>query len=117
MFELRKSFTFESAHRLPLMPEGHKCGRLHGHSFKVTVVVRGELNDSGLVMDYADIKTIAKSTIDQLDHQYLNEIPGLENPSSEVLARWIHGRLKFLIPQLYQVIISETCTSECTYPV
>lgn len=117
MFELRKSFTFESAHKLPKMPSGHKCARLHGHSFKMTVVVRGELNIAGLVIDYADIKAIAKPIVDRVDHQYLNEIPGLENPSSEVIAQWFYKQLKPVLPMLYQIVISETCTSECTYPV
>ena len=117
MFEIRKSFRFESAHKLPQMPEGHKCARLHGHSFMATVVVRGELDQAGLVMDYGEVKTRVQPVIDRLDHQYLNEIPGLENPSSEVLAKWIFDQTKSLIPNLYQIIISETCTSECRYPV
>lgn len=118
VFELRKTLTFESAHRLPKMPEGHKCGRLHGHSFRVTFVVRGPLNEkTGLVLDYSDIKEIAEPWVKKLDHQFLNEIPGLENPSSEVLAQWFYNNLKERLPSLYQIVISETCTSECTYPV
>lgn len=117
MFELRKTFTFEAAHRLPKMPPGHKCGRLHGHSYRVTVVVRGDLRGDGLVMDFGEIKDIAKPIVDCLDHQFLNEIEGLDNPSSEVLAKWFFDRLKPTLPQLSQIIISETCTSECHYPV
>lgn len=117
MFELRKSLTFEAAHRLPGMPAGHKCARLHGHSFKATLVVRGDVNpETGVVIDYAVIKELAKPIIDGLDHQYLNEIEGLANPSSEVLAKWIYDRLANKIPGLWQVIVAETCTSECLYP-
>ena len=116
MFELRKTFTFEAAHKLPKMPSNHKCGRLHGHSYRVTVVVRGNLRSDGLVMDFGEIKEIAKPFVDKLDHQFLNEIEGLENPSSEVLAKWFYDELKPVLPQLAQIIISETCTSECHYP-
>ncbi len=117
MFELRKTFNFEAAHRLPKMPEGHKCGRLHGHSYKVTVVIRGNLKADGLVMDFGEIKDIAKPVVEELDHQFLNEIQGLDNPSSEVLAKWFYDRLKPKLSPLSQIIISETCTSECHYPV
>jgi queuosine biosynthesis protein QueD len=117
-FELRKSFTFESAHRLPHVPEGHKCGRLHGHSFKATLIVRGPLAPKlDWVLDYSEIKTAAKPLFEQLDHNYLNEIPGLENPTSEVLCKWIYQKLKPSLPYLHQVIVSETCTTECLFPV
>lgn len=116
-FELRKTLTFEAAHRLPHVPEGHKCGRLHGHSFSVTLVVQGALQSpSGWVIDYADIKAVAQPIIDQLDHYYLNDIPGLENPTAEILSRWIFDRLKKSLPSLAQVIVAETCTSESRYP-
>lgn len=118
LFELRKTLTFEAAHRLPHVPEGHKCGRLHGHSFQVTLVVRGPLTQKlDWVIDYSDIKAAAKPLIDRLDHYYLNEIPGLENPTAEVLSKWIFEKLKSAIPQLAQVIVAETCTSESRYPV
>ena len=117
-FELRKILSFEAAHSLPHVPKGHKCGRLHGHSFRVTVLVRGNLNEkTGWVVDYADIKEATQPLIDQLDHYCLNDIEGLENPTSEVLAAWIYARLKERLPSLSQVIVSETCTSECRYPV
>lgn len=118
LFEIKKSMTFESAHRLPHVPEGHKCGRLHGHSFKVTFVVRGPIDPRlGWVEDFSDLKRAVKPLIERLDHNYLNEIPGLENPTSEILARWIYQQAKSLIPQLYRVVIAETCTSESSYPV
>ena len=116
-FELRKTMTFESAHRLPHLPPDHKCSRLHGHSFSMTLVVRGPLDPSaGWVMDYSDLKKSAQPIIDQLDHHYLNEIEGLENPTSEILAKWVYDRLRSRLSALHQVIIAETCTTECTYP-
>lgn len=114
--ELRKTFQFEAAHRLPQVPPGHKCARLHGHSFSVEVVVEGPVDPVlGWVMDYADIKAAFRPLFDQLDHNYLNEIPGLENPTSEHVARWIWDRLKPSLPLLTQVVIAETCNSKCAY--
>ena len=114
--ELFKDFTFEAAHRLPNVPEGHKCARLHGHSFHVRVAVSGEVDPRlGWVMDFADIKAVVKPIIEELDHYYLNDIPGLENPTSENLAKWIWDRLYPNLPQLGRVEIRETCTSGCIY--
>ena len=114
--ELRKTFQFEAAHLLPHLPEGHKCRRLHGHSFRAEVVVEGECDPRlGWVMDYADISEHFKPLWDQLDHRYLNEVAGLENPTSEVLAVWIWTRLKPKLPQLTEVVVAETCTARCVY--
>jgi 6-pyruvoyltetrahydropterin/6-carboxytetrahydropterin synthase len=116
LMEIYKQFTFEAAHRLPNVPPGHKCARLHGHSFEVTVHVRGPLStDTGWVMDFADLKAVVKPVIDELDHYYLNEIAGLENPTSEVIARWIWRRLASMLPGLTQIVVRETCTSGCIY--
>jgi len=114
--EIFREFGFEAAHRLPNVPEGHKCARLHGHSFRVEVHVRGEVDPAlGWVMDFAEIKAACRPIIDRLDHYYLNEIEGLENPTSEVLARWIWARLKPALPALDRIVIRETCTSGCAY--
>lgn len=114
--ELFKEFTFEAAHRLPNVPPGHKCGRLHGHSFRVEVHVRGDVDPlTGWVMDFGDIKAAFQPLYDRLDHYYLNEIEGLENPTSEVLARWIWERLKPALPVLTRIVVRETCTSGCIY--
>ena len=114
--EIYKEFHFEAAHRLPNVPEGHKCARLHGHSFHVRLSVRGAAPEpSGWVMDFGEIKTAFKPIYDQLDHYYLNDIPGLENPTSENLARWIWQRLQPALPALSAVEIRETCTSGCIY--
>ena len=114
--ELRKSFQIEAAHRLTKVPPGHKCGRLHGHSFVIEVAVEGPLDPvMDWVMDYADIKAAFRPLYDQLDHNCLNDLPGLENPTSERLARWIWERLKPALPLLTEISIAETCTSRCIY--
>ncbi|MCC7248212.1 MAG: 6-carboxytetrahydropterin synthase QueD [Lysobacter sp.] len=114
--DIFKVFTLEAAHRLPNVPEGHKCARLHGHSFRVELHVSGEIGtDTGWVMDFGDIKAAFKPLYDRLDHHYLNEIEGLENPTSERLAVWIWERLKPALPALSEVVVHETCTSGCRY--
>jgi len=107
-----KVFQIEAAHRLPRVPEGHKCARLHGHSFRIEVHVAG-LPDphSGWVMDFADVKAAFAPLFEQLDHHYLNDIEGLDNPTSEMLARWIFQRLRERLPGLDKVVVHETCTS------
>ncbi|MFG1953700.1 6-carboxytetrahydropterin synthase QueD [Micromonospora sp. NPDC048830] len=113
--EIFREFTFEAAHRLPNVPEGHKCARLHGHSYRVTVHVSGDVDPhSGWVMDFGDLKKAVEPIRDSLDHYYLNDVPGLENPTSEVLARWIWDRLADSLP-LSAVAVRETCTSGCVY--
>ena len=99
---LFKDFTFEAAHRLPHVPEGHKCGRLHGHSFMVRLEITGEIDPhTGWIMDFAELKAAFKpTTYDRLDHYYLNDIHGLENPTSEVLAKWIWDQIKPVVPLL-----------------
>ena len=114
--DIFKRVTLEAAHRLPNVPAGHKCARLHGHSFQVEVHVAGPLHpDLGWVMDFADLKAAFRPLCEQLDHHYLNEIPGLENPTSERLAEWIWLRLKPELPLLSAVVVHETCTSGCRY--
>ena len=113
---ISKDFTFEAAHLLPNVPDGHKCARLHGHSFGVTVSVDGPVGETtGWVMDFGDLKTAWAPLHDQLDHRYLNEIDGLDNPTSEHVARWIWVRLAPTLPGLSAVTVRETCTSGCTY--
>jgi 6-pyruvoyltetrahydropterin/6-carboxytetrahydropterin synthase len=114
--ELFKEFTFEAAHRLPNVPEGHKCARLHGHSFHVELRVRGDVDPQlGWVMDFGCIKSAFQPLHDQLDHNYLNDIEGLSNPTSENLACWIWRRLKPELPELSQIVVRETCTSGCVF--
>jgi 6-pyruvoyltetrahydropterin/6-carboxytetrahydropterin synthase len=114
--EIFKIFTIEAAHRLPHLPVDHKCYRLHGHSFHVEVHVAGPMDPKlGWVQDFADIGRAFQPLFEQLDHRYLNEIPGLENPTSENLARWIWARLKPDLPGLNQVLVRETCNAGCVY--
>ena len=114
--EIYKEFHFEAAHLLPNVPAGHKCARLHGHSFHVRLSAEGEAPEpAGWVMDFADIKVSFQRIHEELDHHYLNEIAGLENPTSENIARWIWKKLKPQLPLLSQVEIRETCTSGCVY--
>ncbi|MBY6204500.1 6-carboxytetrahydropterin synthase QueD [Halomonas denitrificans] len=114
--EIFKEFQVEAAHRLPNLPDTHKCSRLHGHSFRIAVHVSGEPGaDTGWVMDFADIKRAFQPLFDRLDHHYLNEIEGLENPTSEVLARWVWHRLAPTLPGLSKVVVRETCTAGCVY--
>ena len=114
--EVTKEFTFEAAHLLPNVPEGHKCARLHGHSFRVAVHVRGPLGgDTGWVLDFAEVKAAFSPLHDQLDHRYLNEVEGLDNPTSERIAVWIWERLRPALPGLARITVHETCTSAATY--
>lgn len=114
--EIYRKFSIEAAHRLPNVSGDHKCARLHGHSFQVTVHVGGGVDPHfGWVMDFAELKEAFQPLFDQLDHRYLNEVEGLENPTSENLAKWIWDRLRPGLPGLTKVIVDETCTSGCAY--
>lgn len=113
---LEKSFTFEAAHWLPCFPQGHKCRRMHGHSYKIDVIVAGEVDPAkGYLMDFADIKAATAPIKAKLDHYLLNDIDGLENPTAEVLAKWIYDQLKPALPLLDAVRVRETCTAAAVY--
>ena len=113
---LSKSFGFEAAHWLPTFPEGHKCRRMHGHSFRVDVVVEGEVRpEDGYLVDFGQIKKVTTPIEEALDHRCLNEIEGLENPTSEMIAKWIWDQLHGKLPLLSEIQVRETCTSACTY--
>jgi len=114
--ELRKTFQFEAAHLLPHLPAGHKCRRLHGHSFRVEVAVEGECDARlGWVMDYAEMGEAFRPIWERIDHNYLNEIPELENPTSENIAVWIWVQLQPRLPLLTEIVVAETCTARCVY--
>jgi len=114
--EIFKEFTIEAAHWLPNVPEGHKCRRLHGHSFQIAIHVSGPLDPKlGWVLDFADIKAAWIGIEDQIDHRCLNEVKGLENPTSENLARWLWTALHPALPILSKIVVKETCTSGCIY--
>ncbi len=116
--ELYKDFTFEAAHRLPNVPEGHKCARMHGHSYNVEVTIRGPVDPRlGWIVDFAELTAAWQPLHAQLDHRTLNDVPGLENPTSELLAAWIFERLTFPGARVVKIRVAETCTSACTvYP-
>lgn len=116
-FELKQHFQIESARFLPHLPKDHPCSRLHGHSFKIMLTLVGPLVPKlDWVMDYHQIAVVMKPLLTQLDHRTLNEVPGLENPTSEILAKWIFEKTKIQIPILTSVTIMETPTTECRYP-
>jgi 6-pyruvoyltetrahydropterin/6-carboxytetrahydropterin synthase len=113
---LVKELRFEAAHRLPRVPEGHKCARLHGHSFKIDVSVAGPVDEkTGWFLDYEVIDRAWQPLYATLDHNYLNEVPGLENPTSEILARWLWERLSLALPSLVRITVHETCDARCEY--
>lgn len=114
--DIFKTFTIEAAHRLPNVPAGHKCERLHGHSYRVEVHVHGPVGkDTGWIVDFAEITNAFQSLFEQLDHHYLNEVDGLSNPTSENIVRWVWDRLRPKLPILSKVVLHETCTSGCVY--
>ena len=113
---LTKLFHFEAAHTLPNVPPDHQCARMHGHSYKVEVSVTGPIDPAaGWLMDHAEISRLFKPLVAGLDHRYLNDIPGLENPTFERLAVWLWERLKPQLPLLSEIAIHETPTSRCVY--
>ncbi len=113
--ELTHVIKFEAAHHLPNVPEDHKCRRLHGHSFRAEITLAGPLDPAfGWLMDFADVKKAIRPVRDRLDHYYLNEVPGLENPTSENIAVWLWNELSAALP-LSSITVAETCTNSCTY--
>ena len=113
---LTKDYSFESAHTLPHVPVGHKCARMHGHSFKVEISVEGEVDPvQGWLIDHSDISLAVNPILEELDHNYLNDIPGLENPTFEVLAGWIWEKLTPVLPGLAEIVIHETASARCSY--
>ena len=112
--QLERTYHFEAAHFLPCVPSGHKCARVHGHSYVIEVTIEGVIDDDkGWVMDFADIDTAVRPLIKRLDHQLLNEIDGLTNPTSELLAAWLWQRLMPLLPMLTELRVKETQHSRC----
>ncbi len=117
IIELVKTFRFDAAHYLPNVPEGHKCRRIHGHSFQFSIHLRGPVDPhTGWLIDFGDLKKIVQPILDNyLDHYFLNEVEGLENPTSENIAIWLWNKLKPELPYLFKITVFETCTSSCVY--
>ncbi len=113
---LVRDFSFEAAHHLPNVPDGHKCRQMHGHSFRVALVCEGRIDpETGWLIDFAELKQAFAPVLSELDHKYLNDIEGLENPTVENLARWLWARLKPGLPVLAQINVAETDSSRCEY--
>ncbi|PJZ71275.1 6-carboxytetrahydropterin synthase QueD [Leptospira perolatii] len=115
--ELTKEFRFDAAHFLPNVPEGHKCRRMHGHSFRFKLHLKGRLDPhTGWLMDFAEVSKYVKPLVEKyLDHYLLNDIEGLENPTSEQICIWLWNKLRPQLPLLYKITLHETCTSACIY--
>lgn len=115
--DICKEFRFEAAHLIPGAPAGHKCARLHGHSFRFEVRLRGPIDPQiGWLIDFGEISRVVRPLVEnELDHRYLNEIPGLENPTSETLAVWLWRRLQPQLPQLVEITVHETCTTRAVF--
>lgn len=113
--EISRQFRLEAAHRLPHVPPDHKCARLHGHSFSITVTVGGEVDPKlGWIVDFAELDRAFQPIHAALDHRYLNEVEGLDNPTSENLARWILQRLKLPRGKVLSVSVGENAVTSCT---
>ncbi len=111
-----KQFTFDAAHFLPQVPEGHKCRQLHGHTYHLTIYISGPIAaDTGWVIDFSEVKATCKPLIDRLDHALLNEVAGLENPTAENVARWLWKQIKIKLPGLQKIELKETPTSGVIY--
>jgi len=115
--ELTREYRFEAAHRLPRVPESHKCFRMHGHSFRIEITVAGAIDEHmGWLLDFGDITARVEPVLKgELDHRCLNDVAGLENPTSEMLCAWLWRRLSPELPGLTAITVHETCTARCTY--
>lgn len=111
-----KQFTFDAAHLLPNVHEGHKCKNLHGHTYHLTVFVEGNLLEKeGWVIDFSDLKAIVNPIIKMVDHAYLNNLPGLENPTAEIIAIWLWDKIRPCLPSLKRIELKETPTCGVIY--
>ena len=114
--EIYKEFSFDSAHFLPNVPEGHKCKNMHGHTYRLRVYVEGTPDPHlGWIMDFKDLKDALSGVIDLLDHKLINDIPGLENPTAENITIWIWKQVQPLLPQLSKIEMYETPTTGVIY--
>ena len=115
MTRIYRDFTFDAAHFLPLVEDSHKCKRLHGHTYRLRVSCSGPVNERGWIVDYAEIAAALRPVLNILDHRLLNDVPGLENPTTENLAPWIYDRVKPLLPALAAIEVAESATTGCVF--
>jgi len=114
--EVTRTFEFNAAHSLPAVPDGHKCRQIHGHNYTIEIAVSGSVDPAyGWVIDFGEMKDAVAPIIEELDHKYLNDIPGLENPTAEYISRWIWRKLKPVIPGLVRVSVNESPATRCSY--
>lgn len=114
--EIYKTFRFDAAHRLTGVPPTHKCSSMHGHSYAISIYLRGSVDpQTGFVMDFGDLVKVCDPVIKQLDHAIINEIEGLANPTSENMSVWLWSQLKPQLPLLSKIVIKETESSGCVY--
>ena len=104
-----RQFRFHAARHLPNLEDSHICKKIHGHTFNLTVYIKGNINNqTGFIIDFFDIdKIVTKNIIKSIDHKLLNDIADLENPTSEILCKWIWDKLKTKISGLNKIILSE----------
>ena len=115
MTSIWKEFHFDAAHWLPRVPAGYKCGRMHGHTYGVRVWLHGPINGQGMIVDYAAIGKRVSAVLSLIDHRILNEIPGLGNPTTEILASWLFEQIKQDLPELFRIEVAESATTGCVY--
>ncbi len=116
MMTIFRQFTFDSAHFLPYVAEDHKCRQMHGHTYRLTIYMTAEPDEQlGWVMDFADVKKVMTPILDMVDHKTLNNVPGLENPTCELLAKWLWDKIKKEIPILSKIELYETPKSGVVY--
>src|SRR5262245_22653904 len=114
--EIYREFSFDAAHYLPMLPEGHKCNEMHGHTYHLKVYIKGNLNPTpGWVMDFKEMKNKINTVIDEVDHKTLNKLPGLENPTAENIILWFWQKLKPLLPDLSRIELKETASTGVIY--
>ena len=107
--KITQAFTFEAAHRLPNVPETHRCHRVHGHSYRVELTLQGPVDpNTGFVADFFDVEAAFRPLLARLDHHYLNEIDGLQNPTAEHIASWIWEHVSPILPLISSVKVFET---------
>ena len=115
MTSIWKDFHFDAAHWLPRVPEGHKCGRMHGHTYRVRAWCRGAIDDRGMIVDYSVIAERVDAVLAAIDHRVLNDILGLDNPTTEILAPWLFEQIKVNLPELFRIEVTESTTTGCVY--